>query len=88
MKITSDGEVECKVCTQGKMTQSRSMTPDKRATAPFDLVHSDLAGPESHEMRARALLTSLQSECEQKCGTNDHYYKGGGLWACDSFVPG
>ena len=45
MKITSDEEVDCKVCTQGKMTQSRNRTPDKRANAPFDLVHSDLAGP-------------------------------------------
>ena len=45
MKITSDEEVDCKVCTQGKMTQSRNRTSDKRANAPFDLVHSDLAGP-------------------------------------------
>ncbi|CAB4039167.1 Retrovirus-related Pol poly from transposon TNT 1-94, partial [Paramuricea clavata] len=45
MKITSHKEVECKTCTQGKMTQSRNRTPDKRANAPFDLVHSDLAGP-------------------------------------------
>ena len=45
MKISSYEEVECKVCTQGKMTQSRSRTPDRRATTPFELVHSDLAGP-------------------------------------------
>ncbi len=43
MKITS--HKECKMCTQSKMTQLRNRTPDKRANAPFDLVHSDLAGP-------------------------------------------
>ena len=45
MKITDDDVVECKICTQGKMTQSRSRVPDRKATAPLELVHSDLAGP-------------------------------------------
>jgi hypothetical protein len=34
-----------KICTQGKMTQSRSRIPDRRAKATLELVHSDLAGP-------------------------------------------
>ena len=45
MKISSYDEIECKICTQGKMTQSRSRIPDRRAKAPLQLVHSDLAGP-------------------------------------------
>ena len=45
MKISDYNEVGCKVCTQGKMTQSRCRTPDRRATAPLNLVHSDVAGP-------------------------------------------
>jgi hypothetical protein len=44
MKISSYDEIECKICTQGKMTQSRSRIPDRRAKAPLELVHSDLAG--------------------------------------------
>ena len=35
---------DCNVCIEGKMTQSRNRNPDARATAPFELVHSDLAG--------------------------------------------
>ena len=45
MKITDDDVVECHICTQGKMTQNRSRVPDRKATAPLELVHSDLAGP-------------------------------------------
>ena len=45
MKITADDVVECKICTQGKMTQNRSRVPDGKATALLELVHSDLAGP-------------------------------------------
>eukprot|EP00794_Sanderia_malayensis_P002317 gene2317-2667_t len=30
---------------EGKMCQYRSGIPDKRATAPLELVHTDLAGP-------------------------------------------
>lgn len=45
MKITSHVEVECKTCTAGKMNQVRNRNPDRRAKAPLDLVHSDLAGP-------------------------------------------
>ncbi len=45
MKITNRESFECGICTEGKMTQYRSKTPDKRATAPLELVHTDLAGP-------------------------------------------
>ena len=44
MKITDDDVVECHICTQGKMTQNRSRVPDRKATAPLELVHSGLAG--------------------------------------------
>ena len=36
---------DCNVCIKGKMTQSRNRNPDARATAPLELVHTDLAGP-------------------------------------------
>ena len=45
MKITDYTEVECEVCTQGKMCQSRSREPDQKAKAPLEFVHCDLAGP-------------------------------------------
>ena len=45
MKISNYDEEECKVCTQGKMRQHRNREPDRRATEPLALVHSDLAGP-------------------------------------------
>ena len=45
MKISSYDEIGCKICTQDKMTQLRSRIPDRRAKAPLELVHSDLAGP-------------------------------------------
>ena len=35
----------CSVCTLGKMPQFISRTPDKRATKPLELVHTDLSGP-------------------------------------------
>ena len=43
MKITSQGKSECGTCVQGKTSQNRE--PDRRATAPLQLVHGDLAGP-------------------------------------------
>ena len=36
---------DCNVCIEGIMTQSRNRNPDARATAPLQLVHTDLAGP-------------------------------------------
>ena len=49
MNITNYDETDCEICTQGKMTQVRSRIPDRRAKAPLELVHSDLAGPISPE---------------------------------------
>ena len=45
MKITNKDDFDCSVCIKGKMTQTRSRKPDKRATAPLDFVHLDLEGP-------------------------------------------
>ena len=45
MKIADDEEVDCEVCTQGKMCEFRSRKPDQRATDSLDLVHCDLACP-------------------------------------------
>ena len=36
---------DCNVCIEGKMTQRRNRNPDACATAPLELVHTDLAGP-------------------------------------------
>ena len=35
----------CNVCILGKLTRDRNRKPNKRATAPLELVHTDLAGP-------------------------------------------
>ena len=51
MKITTKGNPECDTCVQGKMSQYRNREPDSRATAPLQLVHSDLAGPITPESR-------------------------------------
>ena len=45
MKIKDDQELECEICTQGKMCQFRSREPDERAKGSLELVHCDLAGP-------------------------------------------
>ena len=45
MKITNKDDFECGICIRGKMTQSKSRKPDKRAVAPLDFVHLDLEGP-------------------------------------------
>ena len=48
MNIISDkqnGNKDCDVCIQSKMTERRSRIPDKKATRVLDLVHMDLAGP-------------------------------------------
>ena len=45
MKITSKAKPECGTCVQGKMSQYQNREPDRRATAPLQLVHTDLAGP-------------------------------------------
>ena len=51
MKITTKGKSECDTCVQGKMSQYRNREPDRRATAPLQLVHSDLAGPITPQSR-------------------------------------
>lgn len=43
--IKSNENFDCDVCILGKMTQFRNRQPDRRATKPLELVHSDLAGP-------------------------------------------
>ena len=35
----------CNVCILGKLTRDRNRNPNKRATAPLELVHTDLAWP-------------------------------------------
>ena len=45
MRVTNYEEIECMLCTEGKMCQVRNKVPDERAKAPLDFVHCDLAGP-------------------------------------------
>jgi len=46
MKITDkDTKFECETCVLGKMCDSRNRNPDRKASAPLELVHLDLAGP-------------------------------------------
>ena len=42
---------DCRLCIEGKMTQSRNRNQDARATAPLELVHTDLAGPMERHWR-------------------------------------
>ena len=45
MGIVGRKEFDCDTCIMGKMAQYRNRDADKRATAPLELVHCDLAGP-------------------------------------------
>ena len=49
MKIDLNGNkdtnFECETCVLGKMCDIRNRNPDRKATAPLELVHLDLAGP-------------------------------------------
>ena len=45
MQFTNKNISDCGTCTKGKMFETFSRTPDKRATAPFEFVHTDLNGP-------------------------------------------
>ena len=45
MRVTNYEEIECTLCTEGKMCQMRNKAPDVRAKAPLDFVHCDLTGP-------------------------------------------
>ena len=42
---SSNKPQDCNVCIEGKISQSRNRNPDARATAPLELVHTDLARP-------------------------------------------
>lgn len=44
MRVLNYEEVECKVCTEGKMCQFRNRSPDEKPLAFVDFVHCDLAG--------------------------------------------
>ena len=45
MKLTNKKKLPCETCLKAKMTQPVCKKPDARATAPFELVHTDLCGP-------------------------------------------
>lgn len=45
MNISSSKEFECETCILSKTTNTRSREADIRATKPFELIHTDLAGP-------------------------------------------
>lgn len=45
MTITGNTKVDCTVCTEGKFQNSRNRKADAKASAPLELVHTDLAGP-------------------------------------------
>ena len=45
MKITESKDFDCETCILSKQTNTRNREPDIRATTPFQLIHTDLAGP-------------------------------------------
>ena len=45
MKINSHENFDCETCTLAKQLNTRNRQADTRATKPFELVHTDLAGP-------------------------------------------
>ena len=45
MKITESKDFDCETCILSKQTNTRNKEPDIRATKPFQLIHTDLAGP-------------------------------------------
>ena len=45
MKISDKTDFDCETCVLSKSTNSRNREPDIRATKPFELIHTDLAGP-------------------------------------------
>ena len=44
-KITGSTKIDCNVCTEGKFSKSKNKRADAKASAPLELVHTDLAGP-------------------------------------------
>ena len=45
MKITGNTKIDYSVCTEGKFNNSKNKKADAKASAPLELVHTDLAGP-------------------------------------------
>ena len=45
MKINNHDTFNCETCILAKQTNTRNHQPDPRATKPFELIHTDLAGP-------------------------------------------
>ena len=45
MHINNQGTFDCEICTLAKQCNERNHEPDTRTTKPFELVHTDLAGP-------------------------------------------
>ena len=45
MKINNHETFNCETCILAKQTNTRNHQPDPRATKPFELIHTDLAGP-------------------------------------------
>ena len=45
MTITESKPFDCETCVLSKQTNTRNVDPDIRATKPFELIHTDLAGP-------------------------------------------
>ena len=45
MKITGNTKIDCNVFTEGKFSKSKNKRADAKASAPLELVHTDLAGP-------------------------------------------
>ena len=45
MNISDKSNFDCETCILSKQTNTRNREPDIRATKPFELVHTDLAGP-------------------------------------------
>ena len=45
MKISDDSDFDCETCILAKQVNKRNKQPHVRTTYPFELVHTDLAGP-------------------------------------------
>ena len=45
MKIDDLSKFDCETCTLAKQLNTQNRQPDARGTYPFELVHTNLAGP-------------------------------------------
>ena len=45
MRINNRDTFDCETCILAKQSNTRNHQPDPRATKPFELIHTDLAGP-------------------------------------------